>query len=699
MATAKSMLSPFQQISLHPLVGILDTRSRPADIPPSAFRWKLNLQTTVDAKLCRRQGFDKFIPAGAEFVNQDLHAQGATRKPVPFLFENTTSSGTRQLFAGTEDSLWLLEPTTGDWVPLLNPAKAAAFQATWLLENPFLPAVDGPYPNNTCGAPGARWRADALQNMVFFTNGVDPPCYYDSAYGQSLVTSLGPGAEAGAFHPVIDCLAVADNAIEMTGINGGTWIGSAQVVIQFCGVLIWMNITDNTGNRYPTKILWSNLNQGLIYSPCVDANNNPSGYVGSPPAPPTNGSVTVCGFQDLPYGDEIVGSALLLGSLYVFTRRGIWRMSPGAVGAGNIVASGATASNIWAFTQIYNEPANQTGCLVYPFSLVSTGIDLYYMSREAIYKYNPYMVKPEATTEEMQWLYRAAGAMFKKQDTYVDSTYCNLPSACYTPVTGELWFSWPSYNNNLANRNDDASVVLNNWTLVVSHQNKTADVLDCGFSAFVNYRETPTSGACNESQDFLAASTMDYAIKEIGGVFYRAYIRGSTTASGYDPTADNPVSGVTYQLTAYNSLFRLLIPTGYFDRDKLVRLVHLEDDTTPENLPALLTVRVGQSYTVQDPNEAQSNTAPVQISDTECGVLWQPYQSQPLACSDALTMAEMAAQNLAPSQAKDYAVWIENRYLYCEVAIIQPTSPGPTPSAGDCCLEQASFDCQGLVKV
>jgi hypothetical protein len=659
MATAKSLLSPFRQISLHPLVGNLDTRSRPADIPPGAFRWKLNLQTTVDAKLCRRSGFDKFIPNGgpadssgnALMVNQDLHAQGATRNPISFLFENTTNAGLRQLFAGTQDSLWLLNATPGTWTSLVTGV----------------------------GAPNARWRADTLQDLVFFANGVNPPSYYDGT----------------SFNASIPNLSTEGTAFNMTGINAGQTVANALIVIQFCGVLLWMNITGTDGTtttRYPTKIFWSNLNQGLVYAPYVDENGNGQAV---PNPVPTGWSQTVCGFQDLPYGDEIIGAIPLLGNLYIFTRRGIWRMSPVGVSNGNITASGTTGSNIWGFTQIYSEPKNQTGCLIYPFSLVSTGQDIYYMSREAIYKYNPYMVAPERT----DWLYRAAGVMYKTFNSYVDPSWCNLPSAEYTPNTGELWFSWPSYNNNLANRNDDDTVVLNNWSLVACHDQKTADVLDCGFSAFVNFRDTPIEGTCNESQDFLGASTMDYCIKSIGGPFYRAYLTGSTATSGYVPSADNEVAGVSYEYDAYNSLFRVLIPTGYFDQEKLVRLVHLEDDTTEEAIPCLLTVRVGQSYSIQDPNEGQSPTAPEAIGDSTCAVLWQPLQALPLACSDPLSMSQMAAQNLAPAQGKDYPVYIQNRYLYCEVGIIQPPNRGTMPSAGDVCLEQCSFDVQGLPKV
>ena len=655
MATsAKALLSPFQQISLHPLVGILDSRSRPADIPSGAFRWKLNVQTTVDAKACRRAGFPKFNLAGATFTNQDLHAQGQARNPLTFLYENTTSARVRQLFAGTQDSLWLLDTATGLW-------------------NFLVMGLAGTTPNT-------RWRADSLQNLVFFANGVRAPGYVDAA-------APGPVAD-------IPCLGTSGAAYNMTGIALDAWVAAAEIVIQFCGVVLWMNITDNLSNRYPTKIFWSNLNQGLVYSPCVDSSGNPSPYVGSPPAPPVNGSVTICGFQDLPYGDEIVGAIPLSGSLYVFTRRGIWRITAGGASTGNITASGLTASNIFSFAQIYSEPKNQTGCLNYPFTLVSNGQDLYYGSREAIYKYNPYMVAPERT----DWLYRAAGAIYKKNDTAIDSAWCNLPSAEYTPNTGELWFSWPSFTLNLANRNPDPNVVLNNWTMVFQLDQKTGDVLDCGFSAFVNFRETPPSGACNEVQDFLVASTMDYCIKEFGVVFYREYLTGSTDA-GYDPTVDNAVGGVSYEPHPYNSLMRGLVPTGYFDREKLIRQVHIEDDVTDENVPAMLNVRLGQSYSVQDPNEAQSNTAPEALAgDTTCSVLWQQIQSKVLACSDPLKMNEMAAKNLKPAQGKDYAFFIQNRYLYWEVSVTQPANPGSTPSAGDVCWEGVSFDMQGLPK-
>ena len=609
MATKST--NPFSTVQIHPLVGGLDTRSRPADLPAGAFRFKLNAQVTRDGKLCRRGGHSAFSGAATGTTNYDLRHQGGTREIPNFAFYEVTGSGKSLLFAGTQDTIWVLNETTGLWTQLITGA----------------------------GMPGYRWRAASLQDKVVFASGAHAPVYYDC-------DTPPPGAM-----PTLPIGVTVPGG--MTGIVAGRTVAGAGVVVSYQGFILIMNLTDNTGQRYPTKIAWCDLNNPLMW----DAIDNTV-------TPPMN---TVANFQDLNYGDEILAAAALLGSLYIFTRQSIWKMN---------VADLTSGPSVFSFAQIYTEPQQQTGCLVYPFSLVSDGIDLYWMSREAIYRYNPYLLAPEAEP----WLYNAVGLIYKKFDTIINAGSCNDPTAVWNPTSRELWWSWPGGPNNPAT---------NNFTLVAQLDQKTADLVDYGYGFLCNYRRTPNDITCDEDQVLLGSSYLDWAIKDIGTMFARQ----DYNLAGAALTVDIPMSA-NPALYPYDSVLRGMIPAAPTDRDKVVRLTHLEIDVTPEANPCNLNVRLGNSYSLQDPSEGQSNTtgAPITGAGSNfCAVMWGTRVSKPCACADDFTMDQMKAKNFKPSNANDYPVFQRGRYCYYEVSVTQPVPSASNPSSGDVCFEQISF--------
>lgn len=466
------------------------------------------------------------------------------------------------------------------------------------------------------GSVSSRWRIDVLQNVVVASNGI----------GDIYQHTLGSGSASTI--PDLVTLQVAD----------------AKVVITFSGFVFLLNFSKG-GVPHPTGVRWSDLNR--------------------PAAWDTAKPDSLAGAQDLDYGDAILAAIPLYGALYVFTRRAIWKL--------NIVPSGTP---VVTFTRVYFEPENQKGCLVYPSTLVTDGQYLYYASREAIYRYSPFVAAPERGDEKGStwgdWLYRASGVIFSRADTLLSGTDCASPCAVYVPTKNELWFSWPALSNDV-----------NNVTLVCQTNVQTADVVDHGYTALVNYRRTPTEGDCSERQDLLGVSGRDWAIKSIGKVFFREYV---VMPDQNDPTVD-PALGADYQTVGYNSLMRGLIPLGLTDRDKRVRKVTVDAQATAQDVPCNLRCRIGNSFALVDQNS----------EDPKCSPFWRTLELQPLECADEATIADMRAKNQRSDQTIHYKSYERGRFLSFEFQIEDKS--GSEAIGGDSSFAMISFDSMMLLKL
>ncbi len=612
MATRAIQRSPWTTVSLTPLTGLLDTRSRPAEIPQGAFRWAQNFQTTPESKRCRRDGHTRAfgdVVIDGRYQNQDLHHQGATREPITFELETTASDGMRRLYAGTQSRIYMLDEATGLYTTIASVTAAA----------------------------GSYWRADVLQDDIIFANG-DP--------GSQILHSTLGSATAVA---IPDLYAV--------------WSGSPQnvmgahVVIQYAGVVMLMNFTDKDGTHL-SRIMWCDLNNPGSWNP--------------------GASATIASFQDLDYGDEILNAILMQGSVYVFTRRAIWKVTVQ-------VPNTAGASTNFSFTKVYSEPLNQTGCLSFPRTLISMGTEVRYMSRDAIYRYDPYIAQPERE----EWLHRASGVIYRKPDTALSGLDCGAPCGGWVPARREFWFSWPSTNH-----------TVNNWSLVNQLDLKTSDVVDHGYTVFCNYRRTPVGILCNEVQSFLGASGEDWTIKDIGnGIFYREIVLIASQISD-DIDLNDPI----YQRVGYYSILRAQVPTGLYDRDKICRKVLIDDDVAEEANPGKYQVRLGNSYNIVDPNESSvASNLPVNTLSIRCGIQWRTLDQVPesgfkgeIACLDPGTVADLNAQGLKPYNGREFPCFEQNRFVWFELTIMEKNG---APRIGtDCCMQRIDFDLLALPK-
>lgn len=571
-------------VTLRPLIGPLDTRSRPADLSPGAFRWKLNLQTKpgggpADGKLYRRPGHAKFFSDAVSFTNHDHHRQGATREPITGIFESNANDGTRKFFDFTQSRVSILDTDTGNYTDIIT----------------------------GLGATGSRWRAAELQNVVVLTNNVDAVRSYDL---DSLV--VAPIADLGT-------LAVT----------------KAKLVVEFNGFILLMNI-EQGGERQASRVLWCDLNRPTTFNP--------------------ESGDTLSGFQDLDYGDEILGASPMLGALYIYTRRSIWR----------VTVSGDPEST-FAFNRVYNEPLSQTGCLTFPNTLCSTGGAHYYMSRDGIYTFTPYIAVPE----RVDWIYLASGVIYEPLDKKIDLTFCESPVAAYRPQTRELWFSWASYGQ----------LGINNWTLICQLEQKTADVMDEGWTCLGHFRRNIAEGQqCSEVQDFVGASNVDWCLKSIGGPFYREY---AALTDADDPSVDLPAVA-TYSTLGYKSQMIGMIPLGLTDRDKKLRHVLLDHDTSAQDEPCMFRLKVGNSYAMVDPYD----------DEPSCGPLWRHLGDEAAKCPDPMTVAQFQAKNLRPNQGTHWHAYERGRFLYFDLSVIN--KDGTAAIGGEIYFQRIDFEAMAM---
>lgn len=595
----------WQTVSLHPLSGSLDTRSRPADIVGGAFRWKQNFSISPDAKLCRRAGHEKFYSDSASFTNHDYHRQGRTRDPVTFQFESTASDGTRRYFVGTKTSVSRLNHTTGLYTDIVT-GKGGV--------------TDENQPS--------RWSAAELQDTLILTNDIDDILAHDLS---------------------------GDTASTIGDLKNVLHVTKARIAVQFSGFMVLMNVFQD-GERKSSRIIWSDLNLPKSYDPAATSLATDGSTVIS----------SIAGFQDLNYGDDILAAAPMLGYLYIYTRRSIWRMS---------VAGDATS--VFSFNQVYQEPRNQSGCLAYANTLVNTGTEHWYMGNDGIYNFSPFLPAPE----RQDWMYRASGVIYRKTDTQIDTNYCASPVAEYAPSVRELWISWPSQGNS----------GINNWCLVAQLEHKTADVIDAGYTSLVNFRRGGIiSGKqeCSQVQEFLGASGRDWCIKSIGGAFYREFV---VLSDPNDPTVDTPLTA-EYTQEGYNSILRTIIPLGLTDRDKLVRKVLLDHDTSTQDIPCVIRLRIGNSQYIVDPNDTEDICAPQWRV-----IRYNRMTTNPaLACQDSAKLSELAAKNRRPAIDLTWQCYEQGRFLYFEMTI--QNADGTPAIGGDTCFQRIDFDALALPK-
>lgn len=516
----------------------------------------------------------------------------------------------------------------------------------------------------TCDDYG--WSAGQIGDHVVLSNGVDPIIYwvFDQHVNQDSDQSVKT---------------IPD--LELIGVS------SAKVVMALNGVIVLMNVVQE-GFRYPMRVIVSDVNRPLSFRP--------------------NQGQSVASVADLSgVGEYIISAAPLGNVIMIYTNLGIWEMT----------LSGDVDTFV-EFRRRYHAP-NTNRCLAYKRTLVSTGVDHYYMGRDGIYQYSPYTPEPVRTP----WIHRASSVIFND----INAGLCNAHVAAYNPSKKTILFSWAQSGNDCPSK-----------TLAVNTEYEHCGVVDHGFTAFSNYSpDNPTTvrdwildncictpqglidagfgsikegGYCVAPEDPVCDTYpvniySDQSLDVGDGVMVEDYtqeepspgslcdILGNLTAQELcdlefgrgECRAEQLFIGVSatdqciktfaevyyrerciqfspcgaYVFDPYETLFR----SGALDfrapqqAKTLGGMVVLEAFAAMSTDPVDIFLRVGAAHQAADSNLDR------------CAIRWSAKQARLLKCASPLTAEELIAKGLRPSVGIEWPIYTENNFLFFEFSI------------------------------
>lgn len=297
-----------------------------------------------------------------------------------------------------------------------------------------------------------RFQSAQLGNYAIFTNDFDQPL--------SWLFDSGPtGVNNWSAQYLED--------LQIIGIT------KARCVTAFGGFILLGNV-EIEGQRKSARIYWSDYNNPLSWIP---------------------GDTSLASFHEFGIGEKVLRMAPLGKYLLVYTDKAIYQgvLSP-------------DPDLVFAFDTLYRGP----NTLKFEHSLVNTGREHLYLSENGIYSIavsNPVPVRTE-------WVHKASGAIytgvgddilggFDGLDSFsaINFAACKQAVGGYNPALEEVWFSWPTGDNQCP----DMSLVLN-------LRYGAADLVDHGFTAFTSYTpdDRPTvrdwlfeQNICDRSGEFI----------------------------------------------------------------------------------------------------------------------------------------------------------------------------------------------------
>ncbi len=717
------MAGNHKDMTQSPLTGRLNVRSLPDAMADSEFRLRKNMACVEEGKMTRRAGWQRFLfnnnyrnedlhdqllqlqkfyndtdpqPIGAEAVTQypsELCAAGVnirtnSREVITFGMEVESSYGSRRLVIGTQSRLYVLNETTGNYRII----------------------ADG-RGGSTDVALSTRFYGAVLQDNVFFTNNVDVPFYWPI-----------DGAPVG-------CAMQSTKEIADLALIG---LSKASVIKSIKGHLLLMDVVIE-GKRYSNRIHWSDFNDGTSHDPAkIDS---------------------IAGHKDLDYGEVIVNAELLGNELIVYTKRSIY--------IGNTTGN---PDDAWDFRKIYTEPKKGDKCLAYRNTLVSIGSAHIYAGLDGFYMWDTYRAEPEL----VDWIDPSSGVIFGGIPTFnaINQGCCDSHIAEFKPSAnqgedgeskGEIWFSWAEPGSCLPSK-----------TIVFNNEFKFVDLVDHGFSMFVNFTKNskislrdwilqtcmcaigdapeltllkepvlPTNvcppqpegfapisiftdeemerdgvttenwekseadehslcaflnGAtadqycrvCEQGRFFVAASTQDYCLKQIGTSYNRE--RCSNAGSGL-----GTVAGSTYLHFAgtyvadgyYSEVISGPRRYGSAEMKNIIRFM-LEAEASDQVAPCVLVLFMGYSHAAYDPlNGYKADPNLNQNASSGSGILWEEVGRQYLQCPLPDSPEALQSDGLNPNELDGFhwPVWNNGKHLYWRLVIASLTTQGDLTSA------------------
>lgn len=631
-------------IELEPLAGFFDHRSPADTIPFGVWRYLQNMEMTARRKLRRAPGWEKLLTR-TNYNNHDLHDQlttltsAAERQPITFLHQAVTPAGFSKLIAGTSKRLFVLNNETGNWRVISD--------------------LIGDGLGTLCSDQG--WRAAQVGYTVVFTNGLDAPIYH-----------------------ILDQPPLEPSDQSVTEIPDLEEIGltMAKTVFSYKGIIIFGNVTMD-GERFAHRLVWSDVDKPLSWVP--------------------HAGESAANFQDLGYGEDILEMSTMGDSLMIYTTSGIWEgILTGGEGvfvfrkrysdhtAGNrclayrrtLISTGSDHYYLgrdgiyrynfytdrplreeWmhlASSVIFND-LSEGDCHVHNAGynakeksiyiswaqrgencasqtlVLNTEYETDYVLDHGFSAYVNY--NPDEVMSFRTWLLEncicTAAEIDDEGNGFVkEGGYCSAPGAAGCAPVAYI------YTPHLRTVDD---IQVEDWTQVVAHPNSV-----CAVAGSMTMNQMCSgeleADECNAEQLFVAASTGDYALKQIGFAFSRE------RAISHDPCG-------SYVYDGYTSIMR----TGPLDMksqstDKLLRHLLVDVDAEAAAEPSDLELRIGASYQPADPN-----------TDL-CSLRWFEQDSRVLECRSISGTAHVAART-RQAKATEWATFIQDRYFVVEFSI------------------------------
>lgn len=644
----------------------MDARSMPEDLDMRAFRYNRNFRLSTKRKICRTPGFEKLLTE-ASYNNADLHDQllsksgMASRKPITFLFEATSTRKTTKLIAGTDQVLFALNTGTKNWKILSD----------------LYGTADTTY-----------WRAGQLEDVVVFSNALDALVYWHFDQGITEASNQS--------------VAEIPQLLELEITRAGT-------VVSWMSHIFLMNVTVSGSSR-SNAIYWCNYKNPLDWQP---GESSTAGNVDLDYGETILAALPLAN-RLLVYTNKGIWEGIAVGDeqVFQFTKRYAPENGENCLFyPRTLVSKGdehvyAGEDGIYTYSLFMDKP-KRPDWVHKASSVMFDSINVDACSAH-VAGYNPELKEiyfsyatgentiPNETlviNSEYPFAYvldhgfsAIVSYTFRGSETLVrdfirDRCICDDASAasfwgdfvkeggfcteeeavsCPTPPTS-------IYTTVTRTETDGAeSVEVEDWEEASAAVDSLCEQLD-GLTLASICEEEVHADECNSGKRFVVASSTDYCLKEFSESFLREICTVFTDCG-------------TYTQNGYKSILRSgPISAGAPEKDKQWLALILEASNVDQATPSQFSLRIGNHSQAVDPNA------------DSCGIIWDTQDAKDIDCLSGATAEEHQAANTRPSATYRWPLYYEAVYLYWELTVENP-DVSPVDTGGECCLSRLTLD-------
>lgn len=660
------MSSPcFKAVHIKPITGFLDNRSTADEVPVGGYRRAQNVEVTQKNKLCRMEGWEKLLSNNL-YNNEDLHDQLAEiPQTINYLQQFVSNAGLSKLFAGTQNRLYALNNSIGNW------------KIIW----------DGIGGDPIAGCPDKSWYAGQVNNTVVFTNGTDFGYHdIDQPVNEGTTQSVAPILDAAK--------------IKLTKVG---------LVISWNNLMFYMNL-ELDGVRQSDVLLWSDFKRPLSLVP------KPSVSLAGKKSLGTNHSILNArelGNVLMIYTTKGIWEVSVVGGLEVLSFRQVFSANDDA-GRSRCIAY----PNTLVSTGDDHYYFGKDGIYLYNVYLAKPDrVDWIHRATATIFddintgKCKVHVGAHHSNKKSILWSWLGAEESCPTRTFVVNTEYqftsyidAGFTALCnYSPdkpkslrefilercictqaqldafgglFVNEGGFCLPQTDPACPVRPTsfytetplvDDDVTTEDWTQAEPDENSLCALLE-GVTPQDLCDAEFTSDQCDAALIFIMAATLDNTIKQQTRVFYR---EKCTNKGGCG----------TYQKLGYRTLLTsgpvdLRLP----DDDKVINLMEIEAYPDDQTVPSSVNLRVGTSSQAHDPL----------VAGGRCPILWQIQDPLSLECTSPITSEQHLEEGTRPDSDFSWPLWITGRFFYYEFEVVNPDVT-PVDTGGSVCISRITF--------